>query len=136
LDDLLATADVVTCHLPLTPATKGLLDRRRLGSMKRGAVLVNTSRGAIVDEVALYERLAAGHLAGAALDVRENEPPGDSPLHALSNVVLAPHVAGWTHEAQARVISTVAGDVDRVLRGGSLRYFWRGGEWWRAIRRR
>jgi D-3-phosphoglycerate dehydrogenase len=97
--------------------------------MKRGAILVNTSRGAIVDEAALYVLLAAGHLGGAALDVRENEPPGDSPLHALPNVVFAPHVAGWTHEAQTRVISTVAGDVDRVLRGEAPRYPWRGVEW-------
>src|SRR4051794_17499515 len=68
LEDLLAAADIVTCHLPLTPATRGLLGRERLAAMKRGAVLINTSRGAIVDEAALYDHLVAGHLGGAALD--------------------------------------------------------------------
>jgi D-3-phosphoglycerate dehydrogenase len=129
LDEVLAAADVVSCHLPLTDRTRGLLGRERLQRMKRGGILVNTSRGSIVDEAALFELLASGHLGGAALDVREVEPPGASPLHGLPNTVFAPHVAGWTHEAHARVIGTVAADVDRVLRGEQPRYRWRGEAW-------
>lgn len=124
LEDALAAADVVSLHLPLTDETRGLLSRPRLMAMKPGAVLVNTARGALLDEAALAEVLAGGHLAGAALDVREAEPPGDSPLHPMENVVLTPHIASWTHEATARVLATVAGDVDRVLRGEPARYFW------------
>ncbi len=129
LEQVLRRSDVVSVHLPLTPGTRGLLDRKRLGLLKPGAILVNTSRGPVVDEAALTELLVSGRLGGAALDVREQEPPGESPLHSLANVVLAPHIAGWTREAQARVISTVAADVDRVLKGESPRYPWRGAEW-------
>jgi D-3-phosphoglycerate dehydrogenase len=92
--------------------------------MKQGAVLINTARGSLVDEVALTQALIDGHLGGAALDVREQEPPGESPLHRLDNVVLTPHIASWTHEATARVLSTVAGDVDRVLRGEAATNYW------------
>jgi D-3-phosphoglycerate dehydrogenase/(S)-sulfolactate dehydrogenase len=121
LEDALATADVVSLHLPLTDQTRGLIDQERLRGMKRGAVLINTARGALVDETALAEALADGHLGGAALDVRAHEPPGDSPLHRAENVILTPHIASWTHEATARVLATVAGDVDRVLRGEPAR---------------
>ncbi len=124
LDEALAAAEVVSLHLPLTDATRGLLSAERFQVMKRGAVLINTARGALVDEAALAAALAAGHLGGAALDVREHEPPGDSPLHGLDNVILTPHIASWTHEATARVLSTVAGDVDRVLRGEAAENFW------------
>jgi D-3-phosphoglycerate dehydrogenase len=92
--------------------------------MKRGAVLINTARGALIDEEGLVELLTEGHLGGAALDVRQAEPPGESPLHGLENVVLTPHIASWTHEATARVLATVAGDVDRVLRGEPALHFW------------
>jgi D-3-phosphoglycerate dehydrogenase len=125
LEAVLRRADVVSCHLPLTPATRHLLNRERLLMLPPHAILVNTARGPVVDEPALYELLAAGRLGGAALDVREQEPPGDSPLHRLPNVVFAPHIGGWTHEAQARSIVTVAADVDRVLRGETPRYCWR-----------
>ena len=124
LDAALAEADVVSAHLPLTEGTRGFLSRARLGSMRRGAVLINTARGALLDEEALAELLANGHLGGAALDVRQAEPPGESPLHGLENVILTPHIASWTHEATTRVLATVAGDVDRVLRGEPARYFW------------
>src|SRR5207245_1985484 len=121
LDDALAAADVVSLHLPLTDATRGLLSSERLRAMKPEAVIINTARGALIDEAALAEALADGHLGGAALDVRETEPPGASPLHRLENVLLTPHIASWTHEATARVLSAVAGDVDRVLRGAAAR---------------
>src|SRR4051794_2328251 len=101
LESALAGADVVSLHLPLTDETRGLLSHERLRGMKRGAVLLNTARGALVDEAALTEALVDGHLGGAALDVREQEPPGESPLHRLENVVLTPHIASWTLEATA-----------------------------------
>jgi D-3-phosphoglycerate dehydrogenase len=121
LDEALAAADVVSLHLPLTDTTRGLISSAQLHAMKPGAVIINTARGALIDEAALAEALAGGHLGGAALDVREAEPPGDSPLHRLENVLLTPHIASWTHEATTRVLSAVAGDVDRVLRGEPAR---------------
>jgi D-3-phosphoglycerate dehydrogenase len=117
LERVLAEADVVTCHMPLTDETVGMINAERLRLMKPTAVLINTSRGPIVDEAALYSALRTGVIAGAALDVREKEPPGNSPLHELPNVVLTPHIASWTHESLHRVISTVVADVDRVLSG-------------------
>jgi D-3-phosphoglycerate dehydrogenase len=91
--------------------------------MKPTALLINTSRGQVIDERALYEALREGMIGGAALDVREQEPPGDSPLHALPNVLFSPHVASWTSESLHRVISTVAADVDRVLSGQPARNY-------------
>src|SRR5579875_1093681 len=95
LDDVLRAADVVTIHLRLTPENRGLLSRERLQLLKPGAYLINTARGALVDEAALVDLLRAGRLAGAALDVYQQEPlPADHPLRQLDNVVLTPHV-GW-----------------------------------------
>jgi glyoxylate reductase len=97
LDELLAQADVVTLHVPLTQETRHLVDPRRL---KPGAVLVNTSRGPVLDEAALVEALRDGHLAGAALDVYEHEPDVHPGLFELDNVVLTPHIGSATHEAR------------------------------------
>jgi D-3-phosphoglycerate dehydrogenase len=95
LDDLLERSDVVSVHLRLSPESEGLLDRGRLARMRPGAVLVNTARGAIVDEQALVEALAGGRLGGAGLDVFATEPlPADHPLRTAPNVVLTPHI-GW-----------------------------------------
>ncbi|WP_309137986.1 2-hydroxyacid dehydrogenase, partial [Klebsiella pneumoniae] len=97
LDDLLCASDVVSLHLPLTAATSGLLDADRLALMKPDAVLVNTSRGPIVDQLALVAALREGRLAAAGLDVFAVEPvPPDSPLLTLHNVVVTPHVAWYT----------------------------------------
>ena len=123
LEPLLEQSDVVSVHLPLTSETTGLLGRERMQRMKPGALLINTARGAIVDEEALAAVLRDGPLGGAALDVRQQEPPGDSPLHALPNVIFTPHIASWTEESLHRVISTVAADVERVLTGLPARSF-------------
>jgi (S)-sulfolactate dehydrogenase len=124
LAEVLGGSDIVTVHLPLTEETRGLIGADQLAAMKPGAVLINTSRGGIIDEGALHQALSSGRLGGAALDVRETEPPGDSPLHTLENVLLTPHVAAWTHEAHEKVLETVTGDVDRVLQGQPALRFW------------
>jgi (S)-sulfolactate dehydrogenase len=116
LDDLLAESDAVTLHVPLAPETRHLLSAGRLARMKRGAVLINTARGGVIDEAALAEALAGGHLAGAALDVFEAEPlPAGSPLAGASNLVLTPHVAGVTQESNVRVSTLIAEKVAHAL---------------------
>ena len=122
-DQLLAESDFLTVHLPLNDKTRGMLNIKAFEKMKPTAFLVNTSRGEIVVEKDLLKALQEGKLAGAALDVRETEPPAESPLHLLENVILTPHTAGLTFEAQEKVIDAVAEDVDRVLSGQpALRY--------------
>ena len=98
MDQLLATSDVVSIHLRLSEESTALLNKERLTKMKQGAILINTSRGAIVDEDALIEALEKGKLAGVGLDVFKTEPlPSESPLRKLNNVILTPHI-GWTVE--------------------------------------
>jgi D-3-phosphoglycerate dehydrogenase len=123
LEDVLAGSDVVTCHLPLTDETRGMIDAGRLRRMRPGAILINTSRGSVIDEAALYEALAERRLGAALLDVRAHEPPGASPLHLLPNTLFTPHIASWTEESLHRVISTVAADVGRVLAGEPARSY-------------
>lgn len=124
VDGLLAEADFLTVHLPLTKETRGVLNAEAFRKMKPTAFLINTSRGEVIVEADLAAALKEGRLAGAALDVREKEPPEkESPLHALENVILTPHTAGLTYEAQEKVVAAVAEDVDRVLNGlPALRY--------------
>ncbi len=118
LDQLLDDADFVVTHVPLTDETRGMFNEKRFGLMKPTAIFLNTSRGEVVDENALFHALQNKQIAGAALDVRAVEPPGDSPLNNLENVILTPHVAAFTHEAQDRVVITVCRDVTAVLQGG------------------
>lgn len=102
-DALLARADIVTLHAPMTPETKGLIGAAQIARMPKGAILVNAARGALVDEAALVAALRSGHLAGAALDVFAEEPPTDGTLVNLPNVVATPHVGAATVEAQEAV---------------------------------
>ncbi|HYB20316.1 MAG TPA: hydroxyacid dehydrogenase [Thermodesulfobacteriota bacterium] len=124
LERLLAESDFLSIHLPLTPETQGLLNGEALKKMKPTAFLVNTSRGEILVEEDLARVLKQGQLAGAALDVRAKEPPlAESALNGLDNVILTPHTAGLTYEAQEKVVEAVAEDVDRVLSGqAALRF--------------
>lgn len=118
LDQLLATADIVSLHVPLTASTRHLIDRERLASMKRGAVLINTARGGLVDQPALTEALTAGRLGGAGLDVLELEPPEpDDPLLRLDNVVVTPHAGFLSREALEDVQTQAAEEARRVLTG-------------------
>jgi len=121
LPDMLARADYVSLHTALSPATDKLMNASVLAQMKRGSRLVNTARGELVDEAALAEALRSGHLAGAALDVFAVEPPRDSPLLSMSNVIATPHVAGSTAEAQEEVGVQIAQQVRDYLSDGILR---------------
>ena len=124
LENLLARADVITLHVPLTDQTHHLLDRHAFDRMKNTAVLINTSRGAVVNEEDLCAALEGGQIAGAGLDVRENEPPAaNSPLHRFDNTVLTPHIAAFTTEAQNAVVEAVATDVTAVLSGKPAIYY-------------
>ncbi|MCG8350277.1 MAG: hydroxyacid dehydrogenase [Chloroflexales bacterium] len=115
---LLARSDFVSLHLPLTPATKHLINQERLAAMKPGAWLINTARGGVVDEDALYQALQAGRIGGATLDVRAKEPSGVADqIAALPNVILTPHIAGITNESHERTAVMVVEDVLRVLYG-------------------
>jgi phosphoglycerate dehydrogenase-like enzyme len=121
LDELLATADYVTLHTPLVDATRGLIDARRLALFKPTAFLINTARGAIVDQQALTHALNTGVLAGAGIDVFDPEPPAaDFPLLRAANVLLSPHVAGVTRETLVRIAQAAAANVSGYLSGRSL----------------
>ena len=114
-DDLLAESDIVSLHLPLTEATTGLIDGDALARMRPGAVLVNTSRGPIVDEAALVDALRTGSLAAAGLDVFAVEPvPDDNPLLTLPNVVLTPHVTWYTADTMRRYLEFALDNCERL----------------------
>jgi len=117
LENLLARADVVSCHLPATTETAGLLNAKCFGRMKSTATFINTSRGEVVVENDLLDALKSGRIAGAALDVRATEPPLTGELERLPNLILTPHVAAFTREAQDRVTKAICEDVTRVLDG-------------------
>jgi glyoxylate reductase/D-3-phosphoglycerate dehydrogenase len=118
LRELLRTSDVVSLHTPLNPSTHHLIGAEELALMKPSAILVNTARGPVVDETALYEALAANKIAGAGLDVFDQEPPPqDNPLFGLDNVVLTAHLAGPTFESNIARVRNAFDNVQRVARG-------------------
>lgn len=118
LEALVPHVDFLTCHTPLTDETRGMINERTLGLMKKGAVYINTSRGPVQQERALFEALTRGQLSAAGIDVFEEEPSSaDNPLFNLDNVVVSAHVAGVTGEATARASVQVATEMLRVLRG-------------------
>lgn len=122
LDTALPRAQFVTIHCPKTPETLGMFNAARLARMRRGAILVNTARGGIIDEPALHAALTSGQLAAAGLDVFEIEPtPVDNPLLQLPNVIAAPHMAGVTTEAMAAVAVATAENILSVLDGAPRR---------------
>jgi D-3-phosphoglycerate dehydrogenase len=123
LDELLAVADVVSCHLPANDETRGLFNYDCFCRMKPTALFVNVARGEVVDEDGLVRALGEGKIAGAALDVRKKEPPQVGPLCQMDNVILTPHIAGFTHEAQHRVVAALSRDVGAVLAGGPATYY-------------
>ena len=116
-DELLRRADYISLHVPLTKDTRGMIGAKELAMMKRGVRIVNTSRGGVIDEKALAEAIRSGHVAGAALDVFETEPPKGSPLVGLPGVVATPHLGAATEEAQVKVAVDVAAQLADVLRG-------------------
>ena len=116
LEEVITTSDVISLHVPLVDSTRGLFNAERIASMKPGAVLINTARGGIVDEVALADALKRGHLGGAAIDVFETEPlAAAAHFQGCPNLVLTPHIAGLTAEANERVSSLVAQKVLAAL---------------------
>lgn len=124
LEELLGASDVVTIHVPSTPATDGMLRAPQIAAMRPGSFLINNARGTVVDVAALAAALASGHLAGAAADVFPDEPEAsgqgfDSPLRGLPNVILSPHIGGSTIEAQAAIAEEVALKLIRFINNGS-----------------
>lgn len=121
LETALCQADVVSLHVPATPQTDRMIDLAHIRQMKRGALLINMARGSVIDEAALYDSLADGHLAGAALDVLQTEPyqpvQPDKDLRTLDNVVLTPHIGSNTEEANRRIVQTCLRNITEFLAG-------------------
>jgi (S)-sulfolactate dehydrogenase len=116
LDELMADADVVSLHVPLVDATKNMMNAARIATMKHGSILINTARGGIVDDAAVAAALKSGQLGGAAIDVFEQEPlPASDVFSGCPNLILTPHIAGVSAEANVRVSSMIADAVIREL---------------------
>jgi D-3-phosphoglycerate dehydrogenase len=122
LPTLLREADIITLHCALTPETRNLFNADRIAQMRGGAYLINTARGDLVDEAALYEALHVGHLAGAAADVFREDPPMHSPLLTLDNFIATPHIGATTRESVQRMSLMAAQNVVAVLRGEPCPY--------------
>ncbi len=119
LDEVLAEADIISLHVPLMSETKHLINREKLSAMKKGVVLINAARGGVVDETALVEALKTGQVSAAVLDVFETEPAVPRALQALDNVILTPHIAGYTNEANKE---TCLAPVREFLRREATRH--------------
>lgn len=122
LEELYARSDFISLHLPLTAETRSMVDAQAFDRMKRGARLVCTARGGIIDEAALLSALESGQVAGAALDVFAAEPPGATDLVGHPRVIASPHIGAQTKEAQARAAEDIASEVLAALQGASLRW--------------
>ena len=120
LDELFARSDFITVHVPKMPQTVGLLNKETFDKMKKGVMLINCARGGIINEADLYEALISGTVAGAALDVFETEPPGDSPLLKLPNVIATPHLGASTKEAQVNVAEAAARQIIEYLKNDTI----------------
>lgn len=121
-DEVLARADVLSLHCPLTPQTRGLIDAAALAHMKPDALLINTARGAVVDEAALADALRRGVIGGAGIDVLSEEPPvNGNPLLAddIPNLIVTPHIAWAAREARQRAIDGMAANIESFLAGGT-----------------
>jgi D-3-phosphoglycerate dehydrogenase len=121
-DGVIKNADVISLHLPLTNETRHIISAGVMGRMKRGAILINTARGGLIDEQAAYEHLKSGQLGGLGLDAYEEEPPKASPLFELDNVVLTPHTASHTAEATANMAAMSVQNLIDVLSGRDCPY--------------
>ena len=117
LDTLVESADFITCHVPLTQETKHMFNKSRFSKMKPTAYIVNTSRGEVIDENALYDALINGKIAGAALDVFEVEPPTNKMLIELPNIICTPHIGSQTKEAQELASTVIAEKIIQIMRG-------------------
>ena len=122
LNELYARSDFISLHIPLTPETRGIINGQTIGLMKRGAYLICAARGGVIDETALLNALESGQIAGAALDVFSNEPPGLTALVAHPNVVATPHIGAQTVEAQVRAAVDIAEEVLSALKDEPLRW--------------
>ncbi len=120
--DLFKVADVITVHTPLIAETKHVINEKSIATMKDGVRIINCARGGIIDEKALYDAVKSGKVAGAALDVFETEPPTESPLLTLDQIIVTPHLGASTVEAQVNVAVSVAKQCVEVLKGGSAKY--------------
>ncbi len=114
-DDVLTQADLITIHVPLLPATTKMFNTGVFKKMKSTAILINTSRGGVIDQEALFAALKSGEIGGAGLDVYEQEPPGENPLFELENVVATPHIGGQTQEAQQAIGDIIAQQIIDAL---------------------
>jgi glyoxylate reductase len=121
LEELLARSDFVSLHIPLTPATENLVSRKRLRLMKRGAILVNTARGQVVDDAAVAEALRDGQLAAAGLDVFRDEPWVPEVYRGIENVVLTPHIGSGSRETRQGMSRMVWDEIERVATGQAPR---------------
>ena len=121
-ETVIRTADVLCLHLPLTDETRYIISGDVMGRMKKGAIIINTARGGLIDEQAAYKHLKSGHLGGLGLDAYEEEPPKASPLFELDNVVLTPHTASHTAEATANMAAMAVQNLIDVLSGKPCPY--------------
>jgi phosphoglycerate dehydrogenase-like enzyme len=112
---MLPQADFITIHVPLTPHTQHMISTKEFNLMKKGVMIIDCSRGGVVDQEALYKALVSGKVAGAALDVFEDEPPKNSKLLTLDNVIATPHIGAQTYEAQMRASIQIAKRVIEAL---------------------